>query len=49
MQQTSLDLDTSKDHDPGLVMDPQRMQRLIVLMADVLLALLNQGQDHESA
>ena len=48
MQQTSLDLDTSKDDDPGAVMDPQRIRRLIVLMADVLLALLDQGEDHES-
>ena len=49
MQQTSLDLDTSKDDDPGPVMDPERIQRLIVLMADVLLALLDQEEDHESA
>ena len=38
MQQTSLDLDTDRDAAVDLEMDPERMQRLIALMAEALLA-----------
>ena len=48
MQQTSLDLDTDRDA-VDLEMDPERMQRLIALMAEALLSVLDREADHEPA
>ena len=47
MQQTTLDLDT--DAAAGPQMDPERTQRLIALMAEALLSVLDREADHEPA
>lgn len=49
MQQTSLDLDTDRDAAVDLEMDPERIQRLIALMAEALLSVLDREADHEPA
>lgn len=49
MQQTSLDLDTDQVAAVDPEMDPERMQRLIALMAEALLAVLDREADHEPA
>ena len=49
MQQIALELDHDDRPDP--VMEPERVQQLIALMAQAIAAVLEsvQGQDHESA
>jgi hypothetical protein len=49
MQQLALEFD--HDDRPGPVMEPERVQQLIALMAQAIAAALqsHQGQDHESA
>ena len=51
MQQVTLDLDNSEDTPLGPVMEPERQQQLIALMADAIVAVAqrDQGQDHEQA
>jgi len=47
MQQITLKLDN--DHRPGLILEPQREQQLIALMAQVIVAVVQnqRGEDHE--
>ena len=51
MQQVTLDLDNSEDTPPGPVMEPERRQQLIALMAAAIVAVVqrDQGEDHEPA
>ncbi len=51
MQQVTLDLDNSEDTLPGTVMEPERQQQLIALMAAAIVALVqrDQGVNHEPA
>ena len=51
MQQVTLDLDNSEDTPPGPVMEPERQQQLIALMAVAISAVVQreQGEDHEPA
>ena len=51
MQQVTLDLDDSEDTPPGPVMEPERQQQLIALMAEAIVAVVqrDQGEDHEPA
>ncbi len=49
MEQVTLDLDNSEDTRP--VMEPERQQQLIALMAAAIVAVVqrDQGEDHEPA
>jgi hypothetical protein len=49
MQQFTLELDSVEDDRPTLTLEPEREQRLIALMAQVLVAVVqNQGgESHE--
>jgi hypothetical protein len=49
MQQFTLELDNDENDLPSLTLEPEREQRLIALMAQVLVAVVqNQGgEDHE--
>ena len=49
MQQVTLDLDHHEDARPGPVIEPERKQQLIALMAQAIAAVVqsNQGEDHE--
>jgi hypothetical protein len=49
MQQFTLELDRDENDRPTLTLEPEREQRLIALMAQVLVAVVqNQGgEDHE--
>jgi hypothetical protein len=51
MQQVTLDLDNSEDNPPGPVMEPERQQQLIALMAEAIVSVVqsDQGEDHEPA
>jgi hypothetical protein len=51
MQQITLDLDNAESARPGPVMEPKRQQQLITLMAEAIVAVLQnaQGDDHEPA
>ena len=51
MQQVTFDLDDSEDTPPGPVMEPERQQQLIALMAEAIVAVVqpDQGDDHEPA
>ena len=51
MQQVTLDLDNKEDTLPGPVMEPERQQQLIALMAEAIVAVVqrDQGEDHEPA
>jgi len=49
MQQITLELDSNEDDLPSLTLEPEREQRLIALMAQVLVAVVQThgGDDHE--
>ena len=49
MQQITLELDNDENDHPTLTLEPEREQRLIALMAQVLVAVVqNQGgENHE--
>jgi hypothetical protein len=49
MQQITLELDSDEDGRPSLTLEPEREQRLIALMAKVLVAVVQThgGDDHE--
>jgi hypothetical protein len=49
MQQIPLELDSDEDNRPRLLLEPEREQRLIALMAQVLVAVVQThgGDDHE--
>ncbi len=49
MQQVTLDLDNDEDARLGPVIEPERQQQLIALMAQAIAAVVqsNQGEDHE--
>lgn len=49
MQQTTLDLDDAHDSPPPLDMTPERQQRLLILMAEAIIAVWQSEQenDHE--
>ena len=49
MQQITLELDSNEDDPPSLTLEPEREQRLIALMAQVLVAVVQThgGDDHE--
>jgi hypothetical protein len=51
MQQVTLDLGNSEDTPPGPVMEPERKQQLVALMAEAIVAVVqrDQGEDHEQA
>jgi hypothetical protein len=51
MQQTTLDLDPNEETVPGPVLDPERQQQLIALMAAAMVAVRqsNGGEDREPA
>jgi len=51
MQQIILELDNDEDHRPDPVMEPEREQQLIALMAQAIVAVLQShwGEDHEPA
>lgn len=50
MQQVPLELDNSEDTPPGPVMEPERQQQLIALMADAIVAVVQRdpGDDHDA-
>ena len=50
MQQITLELDNDDDR-PDLMLEPEREQQLIALMAQAIVALLQsqRGEDHEPA
>jgi len=49
MQQITLELDSDEDGRPSLTLEPEREQRLIALVAKVLVAVVQTlgGDDHE--
>lgn len=49
MQQATLDLDNNEDAHRGPVIEKEQKQRIIVLMAQAIVAVVksNQGEDHE--
>ena len=49
MQQITLDLDNDEDARPSPVMEPERQQQLIALMAQAMVAVVhsNLEEDHE--
>jgi len=49
MQQITLELDSDEDNRPTLTLEPEREQRIIVLMAQLILAVVQnpRGEDHE--
>ena len=49
MQQILLELDRDKDNRPRLALEPEREQRLIALMAQILVAVVQArgGEDHD--
>ena len=49
MQQIPLELDRDEDHRPRLVLDAEREQQLIALMAQLLVAVVQKpkGEDHD--
>ncbi len=49
MQQVTLDLNNDEDADRGPVIEPEQEQRIIMLMAQAIVAVVqsNQGEDHE--
>jgi hypothetical protein len=51
MQQVTFDLDNNEDIPPGPVMEPERQQQLIALMAEAIVAVVrrDQGEDNEQA
>jgi hypothetical protein len=50
MQQATLDLDHNENARPGPVMEPERQQQLITLMAQAIAAVVpsDPGEDHEA-
>jgi hypothetical protein len=50
MQQVTIDLDNSEDNPPESVMAPERQQQLIALMAEAIVAVVQNhpGDDHET-
>ena len=50
MQQVTLDLDTDQEARPGPVIGPERIQQLIALMAQAMVAVVpsDPGEDHEA-
>ena len=47
MEQTTLDLDDAHDIPPALTMRPERQQRLLALMAEVIVAVWQSEQEHD--
>ena len=49
MQQITLDLERDEDNPPILTLEPQREQQLIVLMAQLIVAVVQhpEGEDHD--
>lgn len=49
MQQITLDLDNDEDAHPSPVIEPERKQQLIALMAQAIVAVVHSkhGADHE--
>ena len=49
MQQVTLDLDTDEEARPGPMIEPERKQQLIALMAQAMVAVVQNapGEDHE--
>jgi hypothetical protein len=49
MQQITLELDNDADDRPGLMLEPEREQQLMALMAQAIVAVLQSqwGEDHE--
>lgn len=49
MQQITLELDRDEDDRPHLTLEPQREQQLIGLMAQLIVAVVQNhvGEDHE--
>ena len=50
MQQITLELDSDQDNRPSPTLEPEREQRLIALMAQLIVAVvqLHGGEDHET-
>ncbi len=49
MQQITLELDSDEDNRPSLLLEPEREQQIIALMAQLILAVVQThgGEDHE--
>ncbi|MCP3883076.1 MAG: hypothetical protein GY701_32465 [Sulfitobacter sp.] len=49
MQQITLELDRDEDNRPTLTLEPEREQRIITLMAQIIGAVVQHhgGEDHE--
>lgn len=49
MQQITLELDSDENDPPPLALEPQREQQLITLMAQAIVAVVQNpgGEDHE--
>jgi hypothetical protein len=50
MQQITLDLDTDEEARPGPMIEPERIQQVIALMAQAIAAVVpsDPGEDHEA-
>ncbi len=50
MQQIPLELDSDEDNRPTLTLEPQREHRIIALMAQVIVAVVQHhgGEDHDA-
>ena len=50
MQQITLELDSDQDNRPSPTLEPEREQRLIALMAQLIVAVVqvHAGEDHEA-
>jgi hypothetical protein len=49
MQQITLELGSEEDNRPTLTLEPEREQRIIALMAQIIVAVVqsHRGEDHE--
>ncbi len=47
MQQTTLDLDDAHDIPPELKMTPERQQRLLALMAEIIVTVWQNEQEND--
>ena len=45
MQQITLELDSDEDGRPSLTLEPEREQRLIALMAEAIVAVVQQTRE----
>ena len=50
MQQITLELDSDEDNRPSPTLEPERQQRLIALMTQLIVAVVqvHEGEDHEA-